>query len=125
MKKIFRYLILFLVVYLVVELYVFLLTRTSYKDMNNYDILVTSPKIEITECKTSKSKGYIKGKATNDTGELINDLEIQFDFYNEQGKFIGSKSNKVEIFNSTEIINFDIKHEYKNVAEIKISVVKD
>ena len=74
MKKIFRYIVLLIVVYLVVEIFVYFLTKTYYKDMNNYAILVESPVIEVTESKVAKNKGYIQGIATNDTGEMINDF---------------------------------------------------
>jgi len=123
MKKIWRYVILLIVVYLVVEIYVYFLTKTYYKDMNNYEILVKSPAIEITESKVAKDKGYIEGTATNNTGALINNLSLKFDFYNEQGKYIGTEYHRIETFNATEKSKFNIKYEYENVKEIKISII--
>ena len=93
--------------------------------MKNYDILVKSPKIEVTESKVAKNKGYINGNITNDTDKLIKNLCIKFDFYNEQGKFLGAEYRREEILNASETIKFNIKYEYKNVSEIRISVVKD
>lgn len=124
MKKIFRYVILLIVICLVVKVYVSLLTKPHYKDMENYTILIESPKIEITESKVSKNKGYIKGNATNDTGELIRNLKIKFDFFDEEGSFLGTEYREEEIFNASEKIQFDIKYEYNNVAEIRISIIK-
>jgi len=124
MKKIFKYVILLIVVYVLVELSVYFLTKPYYKDMNNYEILVKSPVIQITESKVAKNKGYIEGTATNETAEMINNLIIRFDFYNEQGTYVGSKYKEVEIFNASEKVKFDIQYDYKNVAEIKISIVK-
>ena len=124
MKKIFRYVILLIVICLVVKLYVFLLTKTYYKNMQNYVILIKSPKIEITESKVSKNKGYIKGTATNDTGEIIKNLKIKFDFFNEKGSFLGSEYKEEEIFNASEKIQFDIEYVYNNVAEIRRSIIK-
>lgn len=125
MKKIFRYVVLLIVVYLVVEIFVYFLTKTYYKDMNNYEILVETPAIQITESKVAKNKGYIQGNATNNTGILINNMTIKFDFYNKQGTYIGSEYEKIEIFNATEKVNFDIRYEYKNVSEIKISIISE
>ncbi len=125
MKKIFRYVILLIVAYIVVETLVYFLTKTYYKDLNNYDILVKSPVIEITESKVSKTKGYIQGNITNDTGELIRNLRVKFDFYNEQGKYVGSENKTIDVFNISERLNFDIKYEYKDVSEIKISIVRE
>lgn len=124
MKKILKYIILLIVVYLVVELFVALLTKTYYTEMKNYNILVESPKIEITESKVSKNKGYIQGTVTNDTEGLMKNTKIKFDFYNEQGKFVGTEYKIEEILNVGEKVKFDIKYEYKNVAEIRISIIK-
>ena len=125
MKKIFRYVILLIVAYIVVEVLVYFLTKTYYKDLNNYDILVESPVIEITESKVSKSKGYIQGNITNDTGELMRNLRVKFDFYNEQGKYVGSENKTIDVFNISERLNFDIKYEYDDVNEIRISIVRE
>jgi len=125
MKKIFRYIVLLIVVYLVVEIFVYFLTKTNYTDMNNYQILVESPEIQITESKVAKNKGYIQGTATNDTGEIINNISIRFDFYNTQGAYVGSKYKKIDIFNATEKVKFDIDYEYQNIAEIKISIINE
>ena len=121
MKKIFRYVILLIALYLVVQLYVFLLMKQYYRDMKNYNVLVESPKIEVTESTVAKNKGYIKGKITNNTDELIKNLKVKFDFYDEQGKFVGAEYKTEEIFNVSETVSFDIKYEYENISEIKIS----
>ena len=123
MKKIFRYIVLLIVVYLVVEIFVYFLTKTYYSDMNNYQVLVESPLIEITESKVAKNKGYIEGTVKNNTGAMINDLSIRFDFYNSQGAHIGTKLEEIGIFNATEKLRFDVQYEYKDVAEIKISII--
>lgn len=125
MKKIFRYVILLIVAYIVVEVLVYFLTKTYYKDLNNYDILVESPVIEIKESKVAKSKGYIQGNITNDTGELMRNLRVKFDFYNEQGKYVGSENKTIDVFNISERLNFDIKYEYEDVNEIRISIVRE
>ena len=125
MKKIFRYVILLIVAYIIVEVLVYFLTKTYYKDLNNYDILVESPVIEITESKVSKSKGYIQGNITNDTAELMRNLRVKFDFYNEQGKYVGSENKTIDVFNISERLNFDIKYEYDDVNEIRISIVRE
>lgn len=125
MKKILKYVILLIVIYLVSQLFTYLLTKPNYQEMKNFDVLIDKPKVMVTESKVSKNKGYIKGTITNNTGEIIKNLKVRFDFYNNQGKFVGTEYREEDIFNSTEIINFDIRYAYKNVDEIKISIVKD
>ncbi len=125
MKNIFRSIILLIVVYLVVQIFVYFLTKTYYRDMNNYEILVQSPEIKITESKVAKNKGYIQGTATNKTGAIISSLKIRFDFYDENERYIGSEYYKIEPFNANEKSKFDVKYEYDDVSSIKISIVNE
>lgn len=125
MKKIFKYLILFIVMYIVVEAFVYFLTKPYYKNMENYEILFKSPAIEISESKIAENKGYIKGNITNNTGNLMNNVIIRFDFYNDKDMCIGSEKETIKVFNATEKVDFDIKYEYKNVDKIKISFIKE
>lgn len=122
MKKIFRYVLLLILVYIVVEVFVHFMTKAYYKDFNNYNILADKPKIEITESKIAKNKGYIQGKVTNNTEELLKNVNIDFIFYNENNTQIGIENKVIEIFNVGEEVKFEVKFEYKNVAEIKINV---
>ena len=123
MKKILRYVVMLIVIYLVVQIFVYFLTKAYYVDLQNYEILVKEPKIEIKDSKVSKNKGYISGKATNNTGTLIKELKIKFDFYNEDGKFLGSEYKEIDYFNVNEVVNFDVKHYYQNVNEFKVSII--
>ncbi len=122
MKKIFRYVILLILVYVVVEVFVHFMTKAYYKDFNNYSILVDNPKIEITESKIAKNKGYIQGKVTNTTEELLKNVNIDFIFYNENNNQIGIENKTIEIFNVGEEVKFEVKFEYKDVEKIKINI---
>lgn len=123
MKKILRYVVMLIVIYLVVQIFVYFLTKAYYVDLQNYEILVKEPKIEITDSKVSKNKGYISGKTTNNTGTLIKELKIKFDFYNEDGNFLGSEYKEIDYFNVNEVVNFDVKYYYQNVNEFKVSII--
>lgn len=123
MKKILRYVVMLIVIYLVVQIFVYFLTKAYYIDLQNYEILVKEPKIEITDSKVSKNKGYISGKTTNNTGTLIKELKIKFDFYNEDGNFLGSEYKEIDYFNVNEVVNFDVKYYYQNVNEFKVSII--
>lgn len=124
MKKILKYVIGLIVLIIVVKVLVYFLTKTYYQDMNNYELLENIPVvIEVTESKVAKNKGYIKGTVTNETGELISNMNIKFDFYNENGNFLGSEYKLIGVFNATEQVKFDIKYQYENVAKIEISII--
>ncbi len=64
MKKIFTYMILLAVTYFLVGFFTYFITKPYYRNFNNYEILTENPKIEVTECKSSYTKGYIKGTVT-------------------------------------------------------------
>lgn len=123
MKKIFKFALIILLIYLVVQVFVYILTKTRYFNMNNYTILTQNPSIEITESKVSKHKGYIKGNVVNNTNELIKNATVKFDFYSVSGEHLGSEYHKIGLFNVTEKSKFDIRYQYENVGEIRISII--
>lgn len=125
MKKIIRYLLLLTLMIVVVRVYVYFLTKTNYQDMNNYEITVQTPEIFVTESKVAKNKGYIKGNITNNSSEMIKNLKVKFEFYNENEKLVGIEYRNEDVLNASETIKFDIGYNYKNVEKIKISTVTE
>ena len=125
MKKIIRYLLLLILMIVVVRAYVYFLTKTNYQDMNNYEITVQTPEIVVTESKAAKNKGYIKGNITNNSSEMIKNLKVKFEFYNENEKLVGIEYRNEDVLNASETIKFDIGYNYKNVEKIKISTVTE
>lgn len=125
MKKIIRYLLLLILMIVVVRFYVYFLTKTNYQDMNNYEITVQTPEIVVTESKVAKNKGYIKGNITNNSSEMIKNLKVKFEFYNENEKLVGIEYRNEDVLNASETIKFDIGYNYKNVEKIKISTVTE
>lgn len=125
MKKIIRYFLLLILMIVVVRVYVYFLTKTNYQDMNNYEITVQTPEISVTESKVAKNKGYIKGNITNNSAEMIKNLKVKFEFYNEDDKIVGIEYREEDILNASETIKFDIGYNYKNIEKIKISTVTE
>ena len=125
MKKIIKYLLLLILMIVVVRVYVYFLTKTNYQDMNNYEITVQTPEISVTESKVARNKGYIKGNITNNSAEMIKNLKVKFEFYNENDKLVGIEYRDEDILNASETIKFDIGYNYKNVEKIKISTVTE
>ena len=123
LKNYFIFLILFICIFLYVGFCTNFLIKKNYIDISNYTINVDSPIICVEESKASYSKGYIKGFAINDTGEHIKDKYLQFDFYNKNGTYLGTKAQEIKFFNVGEKIKFDIKYEFRNTNIIKISFV--
>ena len=122
-KKFRTYLLIFILGFLFVEFFTNLAMKEKFNDITHYDISIISPKITITESKASYGRGYINGNIINNTGEHIKDKYIQFDFYDKDGIYVGTKSKELKYFNVDEKISFNIDYEYKNVDIIKISFV--
>ena len=123
MKKFFVYFILFVALFLFINLFTELQMKEKYRTITNHEILVKSPKVTITESKAKYSYGYIKGNILNDTKEHIKDKFLQFDFYDKDGIYVGTEYKEIKYFNVEESIKFEINYEYVNVNKIKISFV--
>jgi len=125
MKKLFLYLMLLIAFYLFVDVMIYFSTKDNYKDLTNYEITVSTPEIKITEYKASYSKGHISGVATNNTGKLIDNTVLKFDFYNDNGSYLGTKYNEIKLFNVGENANFTVNFGYEKVESVKISIVEE
>lgn len=124
-KKFRTYLLIFLAFFLFVEIFTNLAMKENFVDINNHEIKITSPKVNITESKAVYGRGYIKGNIVNDTGEHIKDRYLQFDFYDKDGIYAGTESKEIKYFNVNEKISFNIDYKYKNIETIKINFVDE
>ena len=125
MKKLFKYFLMFIALFLFVELCTNFSMKERYNNEPKYEVNVKSPKIEITQNKASNYNGYIKGTIINDTGEHLRNKFLQFDFYNKDGVYLGTESKEIKIFNINEKSNFDIEYKYTNVDRIEIDFVDE
>lgn len=124
-KTLFIYLVLFIAMYLIVDILVYFATKDNYKDLNNYEIAFSIPKINITEYEATYSKGHIEGTITNNTDSLIDSMILKFDFYNKKGTYLGTKYHEVKYFNVGEKSKFDVNFWFEKVDNVKISVVEE
>lgn len=122
MKKFFKYLIWLILLYLLVNGLTYVATKDNYKDLNNFVIATESPKIEVTECKSAYTHGYVKGQVTNDTGNHIQKTYLQLDFYDKDSIWLGKETKELESFNVNETIKFDINYTYTDVNEIRLTI---
>ena len=125
MKKLFKYFLIFIALFLFVELCTNFSMKERYNNEPKYKINVTSPKIEVTENKASNYNGYIKGSITNDTGEHLRNKFLQFDFYDKDDVYLGTESQEIKIFNINEKSSFNIEYKYTNVDKIEINFVNE
>lgn len=119
-KNYFKFLILFLLFFLFVEVLTNIQMRERYENVLNYTVNVSSPKVIVEESKASYYSGYIFGYITNDTGKHIKDRYLQFNFYDNDGMYVGTEVKEIKYFNVDEKVKFDIQYNYKNVNRIEI-----
>ncbi|MBO4816449.1 MAG: hypothetical protein J5507_06115 [Clostridia bacterium] len=125
MKKLFKYFLMFIALFLFVELCTNFSMKERFNNEPEYKINVTSPKIEVTQNKASDYNGYITGTVTNDTGEHLRNKFLQFDFYNKDGVYLGTEVQEIKIFNINEKTSFNIEYKYTNVDKIEINFVDE
>ena len=123
-KKFWLYFILFVLLYLFVTFLTNFEMRDVYKDIN-FSIKTDNPQITVTEAKANRSIGYIIGNITNNTNEHIKECYLKVDLYNGNNSYLGTEYKKIEYFNVTETINFEIEYKYSNVKFASLSIVSE
>lgn len=121
-KKFFNYFLLFIALFVFVEIFRELALKKAEKEkyMIDYTVNVNSPKIIVSSSKASDTEVSIKGCIINETGEHIKDKVLQFDFYDNNNTYLGTELKQINYFNVNEKIKFDISRNYKNVDRIDI-----
>lgn len=121
MKVFLRYLIIFLIVYVVFDFFTYRYLVNSYKNIKTYEIVAESPKVKVKEAKATAVNGYIVAEVKNTTGEKIDKTNVKIDFYNKRGNNLGTKYVKLEDFNENETREFRINFRANNIIHFKVS----
>lgn len=122
MKRFAKYLLIFIILYILFDSLVFLGTKGLQKDITKYTIKNKSPKIEVVESIGRYSKIDIKVKITNNTSELIKNTYIKFSFYNKSEKYLLSKYEKIELLNVGETQEIKFKYNINNIDSFNVSI---
>lgn len=122
MKTFFKYFLAFVVVYLIVDLGTYFLLKSTYIS-RDYEINIDSPKVEVIEAKTTVENGYVKGKITNNTENIVTGSALKLDYYTKRGVLVGTKYVKVDNLLQGEEKEFESRFNYDNVNSVKISLV--
>ena len=115
----------FIILYFFLDFLTFAYVKSTYKPINDYEIEINSPKIEITEAKATYINGYVKGKVTNNTGEDIDNLYVKINFYSERNVDLGTRFAKIENLKQGETKDFEVKFKFQEVKNFKVNVTKE
>lgn len=124
MKTFTKYLLMVVVFYFVSNGLIYLALRGTYKPMK-VNIVDESPKIEISEAKSTSINGYVKGVVKNESLVDIDYTYLKMDFYSERDVLMGSKYVRFDNLKYGEDKEFDMGFKYKNVKKCTLSFTKE
>ncbi len=124
LKKYFRYLLLFILMYITVTLITALGMRKQKEDFTCDIVGNQKYSIEVEDANSSNLGGQINVKVTNKTGEIQTDKYLKIDLYDENS-LVKTKYQEIKYLNIDETNRFEIIFEEKNINRGIISVVDD
>lgn len=120
MKRLFKWLVIFIVCYLIVNILTFNVIKSSYKT-KDLNINFEQPKVEIYESKATITNGYVKGKITNNTNENLINKILKLDFISPRGVLMGTKYVDIPKLSSGMGVDFMSQFNFDNVDKIDVS----
>ncbi len=122
MKTFLKYLIIVLIFYFASNVASVALLKSTYTKKEIYPDF-DSPKLEITDFKSSISNGYINGKITNNTGSDLLNQVLELDFYTKRNNLAGRKFVDIGDLKNGETKDFSTKFNFDNVDYAKASIM--
>ena len=98
------YILWVILLYIFVSLTSYAFIMKAYKNINEYEVLTASPKIEVVESKSTYVNGYVVAKVTNDTGTDIDKAYVKLDLYSENDNYLGTKYNELNNFSNGKVL---------------------
>ena len=124
-KKFVIYLIVVIAVYFFVDFTSFAYIKTTYNDLEKYNIEVENPKINITDAKATYINGYVKGNLQNNSEQSINNKYVKLEFFSDNNVSLGKKYIKLEDLKSKYSQDFEVRFNLENVKSFKISLADE
>ena len=124
-KKFLMYILLLVAIYIFVSILSYIFINNAYKNIEDYEILTQSPKIEIVESKSTYVNGYVIANITNNTGANIEKTYLKLDLYTENDNYLGSKYNEIDDFSNNETVEVKTNYKFNGVEKYKVSLVNN
>lgn len=121
MKTFLKYLVVFIILYIVFDFFAYRYLVNSYKNIKTYEILSEQPDVIVKEAKATAVNGYVIAQIKNNTGVDIAKTNVKIDLYNSRGNILGTKYVKLENFNQNETREIKANFKASNIEHIKIS----
>ena len=121
-KKFLLYIILLILLYIFVSVVSTGLILNTYKNIEEYQIAVDNPKVEIIESKGTSINGFVNGTVKNTTDSNIDNQYLKIDYYSVRNTYLGSSYIELNGFEKNEVLEFNSIFKYNGVESYKISM---
>ena len=122
MKTFLKYLMIVIAFYVFSNIMISAFLKVSYTDMHDYEINVDQVFVDVSEAKTSKRNGYIKGIVKNNTDVTVENKYLKFSMLSKNGKVLGEKYIKIDKIEPEQLRKYELKFDYDNVKTFKIEM---
>ena len=119
MHKVFKYIIIFIIVYFSVNILTYLIMRSTRSNKTvELNIPGNSPSIQITQARGSTEGGIIRGKITNNSNQEIMDTFLKLRFFSKRGVEMGNQYITIKSLKPGETMEFIADYSYRMVDRI-------
>ena len=122
MKKFLKYFLVFIAFFFLSGYASMKIMKSTYKD-REFNLDFNSPKLEISEFKSTKMNGYINGKLYNNTDSKLTGKYLKADFFNARGNNVGTRYIEIGDLNPGESFDINEKFNIDNVENVKLSFI--
>ena len=115
-----KYLLLFLVVFFLVDFFSNRVMFTRFKPVNNGEVESSSIELNNIECRATKQNGYIEGTVKNKTDAYVNNLTMKVELYNDRDKLVKTEIVEIQDLKIGEEKPFKFFYYEQDVVRYKI-----
>ena len=120
MKTFAIYLLLFIGLYVVSNILISALIKTSYYKIDSYEIKESQLTVTIMNAKASKDNGYIEGKISNSSDEDVYNKYMKVELFSENNVSLGKEYVKVDEMKKNDVKNFTVNFNYDIVKHFEV-----
>ena len=122
MKNFFTYFLMFVLLYVIVDILSFGYIYSTYKTIEQYEIVVTNPEVTVEKAKATNVNGFVEGKIKNNGQTTISNQYLKFDFYSERGVRVGTKYLEIESILQNEEMEYKVQFRFDNVQYFTVNL---
>ena len=122
MKNFFTYFLMFILLYVIEDILSFGYIYSTYKTIEQYEIVVTNPDVTVEKAKATNVNGFVEGKIRNNGTTTISNQYLKFDFYSERGVKVGTKYLKVDTLGESTEKEYKVQFRFDNVKYFTVNL---